>query len=71
MGLFSRFSKKDSQTTGQTDQDQFDSSKYGVSWHGTGVQTTILAQKGDQIRENVTFWLKIVKKYEIPGIPGI
>jgi len=26
MGLFSRFSKKDSQTAGQTDQDQFDSS---------------------------------------------
>ena len=55
MGLFSRFSKKDSQTAGQTDQDQFDSSKYGFSWHGTGVQTTILAQKGDKIRKNVTF----------------
>jgi len=26
MGLFSRFSKKDSQASGQTDQDQFDTS---------------------------------------------
>lgn len=71
MGLFSRFSKKDSQTSGQTDQDQFDTSKYRFSRHSTGVQTPILAQKVVIGRENVTFSVKIAQKYEIPGIPGI